>query len=369
MAAFPKTPRITVLLSVAFVLWSLVPAGAFGDFVITAFDNSRTVLSGTNFYSFLDRVNGTNSDVIGLLEDTGNFPGTGGLEPIQIPATEAGGLSDARGSALNGVDLLIVSRVRPLSDPTAAQQEYSAIAQFVKRGGCVVIEGDWSEQHRDQGSLWKEMANGILAAVDGDTGNAGRLGDGANSGDTIGLAGRFIEHADSQVLHGPEPNPVPHDPWFNYQKPGTADGDPFVAGSADLVSDAMLGVSLHYGLIGGAWTDFLAERQNGFGPWVPFVMEILPDVIPAESGYDHSGAVLIAGDTVFHDYFVLPNTWSPQIDTYATHNNGRLLMNFIAQQQTISDVEPIPEPATVTLLLIGALAAMGRLLFRRRRVR
>lgn len=71
---------------------------------------------------------------------------------------------------------------------------------------------------------------------------------------------------------------------------------------------------------------------------------------------------------MFHDFFVLPDTWWPQISSYGNHNNGRLLMNFIAQQMT-GDMNPIPEPATATLLLIGAMAAMGRILFRRRRVR
>ena len=60
--------------------------------------------------------------------------------------TFAPAISDARGSALAGANVLIMTEVQPLLSPADAAAEAQAIADFVRNGGCLVIQTDTLEQ-------------------------------------------------------------------------------------------------------------------------------------------------------------------------------------------------------------------------------
>ncbi len=300
------------------------------------------------------------------LLDPANF-GAGGIVPFSINFLPD--ISDARGSALDGVDVLIMSEVRRLgttnsrdsdgnpvydlsTDPTsAASEEAAAIAAFVRRGGCLVIIADTAILGKfpiEQDG--QRTANDVLSALDGATGDAGRILIELDGEGPQGLGAGVFETGvgTSAVLDGPFAYSSQIDP---NDDSSTYPADTFAAS--------------YHALMDPGAANVVVGTRNGN----PILMEILPDTIISGSG--KNGPVLISTDTLFNDTLSTPTTVSVNGFENGSDNNIRILMNFIGynanlHQPTRPPGNTIPEPNTALLAILGIMALAWRGVHRER---
>lgn len=254
-------------------------------------------------------------------------------------------------------DLLIMNEVVPLAGSPEADAEAAAIAEFVLGGGCLVIIADNLGEELPGAA----MGNKVLAAIDGGSGGAGRYGIGVstdNGGLESASAGYFsLDPASSSSLV-----------WgggFNYQKDGTDQADPLASGRDDVLDNARFGVTDHVKVDPGDWSQVIGKRAitSGADPDLSsMMMEITGERIDAGLSNTGAGNVLVVGDTIFANDMVRPiasgfENLDPDDDNN-NWNNAPILLNFVYQQV-------IPEPASLTLLVIGLAALVGGWLWRR----
>ncbi len=350
--------------------WAISDTANADTFTIGAFSEDRTGLSnvssqkrpflgpnvgGSDYY---DSIRAALDDPNALLDPTGgsySWPDGNDNNEIDVQiSTPANAIDDARGGALDGLDLLIMSEVKPLVGTLAEQQaEYDAIADFVRRGGCLVLVVD-SQYTQLSGTTYVndpsviQMANDVLDALD--TTNAGRAGsiNGTSPSEwPIGQYGHFEDwSANSELVHG-------RFPYFSDGTGWDVTNGPTDPEATDPEAGPLLSVTYNSIVVPGEWSHEIAWRNEQVTSSY-FAMEIQPHTIT-----ETAGAVMVVGDTVFSEFFVDPGAGSNQ-----NVNNGTLLLNFVAQQMTMPE---IPEPSVLAMLTSGGLLAACWAVRRRRR--
>ncbi len=293
-------------------------------------------------------------------------PGPGDQYQVQYDWESGGSLIDNAGIYdLDRLDLLVMSEVAPLTQDqvgqgdlaTARSAEYDAIADFVRGGGCLVIVTDYRDESQDQttSEAMREMANGVLGALDGGNGDAGRFTEDVAGATQTAGAGYFVNSPGSTVLEG----------QFPYYDDGTAWDETSGPGGTELAQDAFpgaasLAASLNLGIdtVPDGWAEVIAKRDRNAVD-SPIVAEIQLDEIN-----QGSGGVLLVSDVLFINRYIFGDE-GPGASGRDNTNNSALLLNFIAQQMG-GDTPDIPEPGFVVLLVSGLMAA-GIISFRRRR--
>jgi hypothetical protein len=246
-------------------------------------------------------------------------------------------ISDARGSALDNVNVLIMSEVQPLASPADAAAEALAIANFVRNGGCLVIQTDTLHQS------YPDALNNVNGAAAGNAvlGNLGAVPYSIG----VGVPG------------------LPPDPGWNLGgvQSGTAgvlintSSEGATAGFSD---GDRFGASYHNTLTpSGAFTGI---GYRGFSPSGGVNTYLLMEMLHgALSGFPEAGGVLVSGDLTWSNYYVGPNVLPPDGGgSWGNCNNARLLENFLEECGCEA-----PEPGSLALLGIGGialLAAQGR---------
>jgi hypothetical protein len=352
--------RIRWLLALA-VVCVMVPAEnlALGSvFRIASFSDSRSY----KYFLGVTENAGASSSIEGYdwystMRNWLTAPGTFGPDVTVTLHEVSDGRVDLAGQ---GYNLLIMNEVAPLSG-SAADQEASAIAQFVLGGGCVVIIADTLQC--GQGNA---MGNKTLAAIDGGSESSGRAG----------RYGSFVQ-TDSQYETASsghfslDPGPGSNLVWggsFNYQIDGTDQADPFAGTLSEVLDDARFGCTDHVGINPGSWSQVIGKRAIGPGPNPTLsnvMMEILGSTIDAGLSGSGAGNVLVVGDTIFANDMVYPiapgfGNADPSRNNN-DYNNARILLNFVQQQ--------VPEPGSLMLLAVGAAAMLGGYFWRRRAAR
>lgn len=344
----------------------LCMAGADGwpTFKIAAFNDDRSHrrfmgVSQSVVHSNLKNVDFYSTIRNALLNPVNFQIGTGTVcQTVELIGDDAGEpeVADARSYDFTGIDMLIMTEVAPLHvvDPVHYTQsdslaEYQAIANFVRNGGCLVIAADNLTTFGPQGM---EAGNGVLAALDGNSGKAGHF-TGQNSTPLGGKAhgatmGEFVDWSGSNALYGAFPYYDPGIPDSPGSEVTSPDGVPFAA-------------SLHVEVATGEWSHLIGNRKTDGGS-SPIMMEIPGSVFGLHpwwnwGRYKTKGNVLVIGDLILSDYYTFPGFagWPRNV------NNATILMNFVAGQ-----TNEVPEPAILTLLVTGLLASVGLHVCRRR---
>lgn len=335
--------RIPLLSLIALVgVLCPVAGSAFADtFKIAAFNDARSNRRFMGITASADPAGLEGWDHYWSIRSTllspDNFgPGSSvpGTRPIEFVAEE---VADARPGYydLSVIDLLIMNEVTPLSDPTAAVEEFAAIADFVRGGGCLVVITDYVPQAQ-AAKPGVAAANGVLAALDGNTGKAGRFVGNTTTPHHGNTQGKFVDWWGSGVLWGPFPY---YDPGISMDSPGTV-----VSSFPGYPNEVPFACSDHNVLTTGDWSHVIGQRRL-FTQGPDEATNILTEISGLSLGLEESrGNVMVAGDVLFTDYYTFPGfpLWPRNV------NNATILMNFIHQQMYV-----IPEPGAIVLLAIG----------------
>ncbi len=266
-------------------------------------------------------------NIRGLLTDTANFS----LNPLDTPKVigevefkAPTGLIDDM--YLSDVEIFVMTENKSLM---LLPGELTAIQNFVANEGWLVLISDTLHASMGPGLDGSTVQNEILKAL------TGLAVDPITDNDTVGMPG--LSGAQSSTAGIPT---------------NVMDSVVLYGAFGDFTAADDFGATFHNVLADLSPMTQMIGTKSGLG--------ILMEILPESEQNSHSGAVLVAGDVLFSDYFVLPGSVG-----LGNNTNGKMFLNFVGNYFAI-----VPEPSGSVLAVIGAIVmAAGREWHRRRRTR
>ena len=232
------------------------------------------------------------------LADPANF-GPAGIVPHSV-SLEAP-LAVATSEALAELDIFVMTEVFTPMSP----DEATAIAEFVRNGGCLIIVSDTLHASDPPGGNGTVPGNMVLSLLDGSS-----IGPFDLTGEQSATAGSITGLV----------SPLTDGPFGSFEI-----GDSF-------------GASWHTPLTMGSEAHAIGARNGS----------TVLGLIEGGALGDGSGAVLIAGDLIFSDSFIPPGDNGGVTENEA---NAELIMNFVAMHAMM-----VPEPSTLAMLVLAGTA-------------